>query len=90
MPEPLDRATCEEAFRQLDDYLDHRLSPEQTRSIEEHLRICAACTREFTFEASLLRGVRRKLRRVVLPPDLLARLAAQLTEAAEAEDDEDP
>ena len=84
MPERLDRATCEEAFRQLDDYLDRRLSPEETRKIEEHLHVCAACTREFTFEASLIRGVRRKLRRVAAPPDLLDRIATQL-EAAEEE-----
>ena len=86
MPERLDRATCEEAFRQLDDYLDRRLSPDETRKIEEHLRVCAACTREFTFEGSLLRGVRRKLRRVAVPPDLLSRIAALLAEAADPDE----
>lgn len=70
----LDRTTCEEAFRRLDDYLDRRLSPEETKLIEEHLHVCAACTREFTFEASVIRSVRKKLKRVAAPPDLLDKI----------------
>jgi anti-sigma factor (TIGR02949 family) len=81
MSQPLDRITCEEAFRQLDDFLDRELRPEEMRLIEEHLEICAACTREFTFEASVLSGIRRKLPRLAAPPDLLSRISAQLTRA---------
>ena len=75
---PLNRHTCEEAFRRLDDYLDRRLTPEETRLVEEHLQTCAACTREFAFEASVLTGVRRKLRHLQAPPDLLGRVLSQL------------
>lgn len=78
MSEPLDRMTCESAFRRLDDYLDRQLSPDEMRLVEEHLHICEACTREFTFEASVLDGVRRKLKSLEMPPDLLARIAARL------------
>jgi anti-sigma factor (TIGR02949 family) len=78
MSHPLNRHTCEEAFRRLDDYLDRRLTPEETRLVEEHLRTCAACTREFTFEASVLAGVRRKLRHLEAPADLLRRVLSQL------------
>jgi anti-sigma factor (TIGR02949 family) len=74
----LDRTTCEETFRRLDDYLDRRLSPEETRLIEEHLHVCEACSREFVFEASVIEGVREKLRRVAAPPDLLARISEQI------------
>ena len=74
----LDRTTCEETFRRLDDYLDRRLSPEETRLIEEHLHTCEACSREFVFEASVIEGVREKLRRVAAPPDLIARISAQI------------
>ena len=81
MSHPLNRTTCEEAFRRLDDFLDRRLGQTETRLIEEHLEICAACTREFTFEASVLMGVRRKLRQLSVPPDLLARIAAQVRAA---------
>ena len=66
----LNRSTCEDAFRRLDDFLDRRLSPDETRLIEEHLHICAACTREFNFEASVLNGVRQKLRHLSAPADL--------------------
>jgi anti-sigma factor (TIGR02949 family) len=74
----LDRTTCEETFRRLDDYLDRRLSPEETRLIEEHLHLCEACSREFVFEASVIDAVREKLRRVAAPPDLIARISAQI------------
>ena len=78
MTHPLNRHTCEEAFRRLDDFLDHRLSVEETRLVQEHLRICAACTREFAFEASVLNGVKHKLRQLDAPSDLLRRILLQL------------
>jgi anti-sigma factor (TIGR02949 family) len=78
MTHPLNRHTCEEAFRRLDDFLDRRLSPEETRLVEEHLQICAACTQEFNFESSVIKGVRRKLRHLEAPSDLLGRVLSQL------------
>ena len=78
MTHPLNRHTCEEAFRRLDDFLDRRLSPEETRLVEEHLQICDACTREFTFEASVLNGVRQKIRHLEAPSDLLGRVLSRL------------
>ncbi|HEY9506817.1 MAG TPA: anti-sigma factor [Gemmatimonadales bacterium] len=78
MNDPLDRMSCEEAFRRLDDYLDRELSPDEMRQVEEHLRVCEVCTGEFVFEASVLTGVRGKLQSIAAPPDLLARIAARL------------
>lgn len=83
MSPQLNRSTCEEAFRRLDDFLDRRLSPDETRLIEEHLQICAACTREFTFEASVLNGVKRKLRQLSAPPDLVSKILAELSPPGE-------
>ena len=74
----LSRYTCEEAFRRLDDYLDRELSPEETTLVHEHLEICAGCAREFSFEESLLRGVRSKLRQIELPESLQARILSVL------------
>ena len=74
----LDRYTCEEAFRRLDDFLDRELSPVEMTLVQEHLEICAGCASEFAFEASLLRGVRDKLRDVELPPELQARVLGAL------------
>ena len=80
----LDRITCEAAFRRLDDFMDRQLNEDEMRLVEEHLHICADCTREFAFEASVLAGVRRKLRAIVAPPDLLARIASELRRASGA------
>jgi len=83
MSQSLNRNTCEEAFRRLDDFLDRRLSPEETRLVEEHLQICDACTREFSFESSVLNGVKRKLRQLEVPSDLLGRILSRLQSGAE-------
>ena len=74
----LSRYTCEEAFRRLDDYLDRELSSEEMLLVKEHLEVCAGCAREFTFEESLLKGVRSKLRQIELPPTLQARILGVL------------
>jgi anti-sigma factor (TIGR02949 family) len=74
----VNRKTCEEAFRLLDDFLDRRLGPEETHLVEEHLRVCEACTREFAFEASVLNGVKEKLRHIEAPADLVAKIISRL------------
>ena len=79
---PISRFTCEEAFRRLDDYLDRELSGTEMESVREHLEICAVCTREFAYEASLLREVRRKVQRVEVPVELLQRIHRELDAAA--------
>jgi anti-sigma factor (TIGR02949 family) len=79
MSHRLNRHTCEEAFRRLDDYLDRRLTADEMRQVEDHLHICDACTREFTFEASVLEGVKGRLRKLAAPPDLLGRILTQLS-----------
>ena len=74
----LNRYTCEEAFRRIDDYLDRELSPDETTRVHEHLEMCEGCAREFRFEESLLNGVKRKLRQIDVPDGLQARLLAVL------------
>ena len=74
----INRYTCEEAFRRLDDYLDHELSAEEMVLVREHLEVCAACAREFNFEASVLKGVGQKLQQVNLPETLQSRILALL------------
>jgi len=84
MSQPLDRITCEAAFRRLDDFLDRQLTPDETRLVEDHLHTCAACAREFSFEASVLAGVRRKLRSIAAPADLVARISAQISRGGDS------
>jgi anti-sigma factor (TIGR02949 family) len=74
----LNRYTCEEAFRRLDDYLDRELSAEEMVLVHEHLDICAGCAREFNFEASVLDGVREKLRQIDVPESLQTRILSVL------------
>jgi len=73
--------TCEEVFRRLDDYLDRELDPGEVPQVEQHLAECVMCAREYRFEASVLAGIRKKVRRIQLPPDLLGRLSHRLSEA---------
>jgi len=77
----IDRYTCEEAFRRLDDYLDRELSPEEMRLVREHLEACAFCAAEFGFEARLLDELRPKLRRIGAPHDLIERVSRALESA---------
>jgi anti-sigma factor (TIGR02949 family) len=65
----------------LDDYLDRELSEDEARLVREHLETCAICATEYTFEASMLRGVREKLRRIQAPPGLLERITRRIAES---------
>jgi len=80
----LDRYTCDEALRRLEDYLDGELSDEDLRKVQDHLDTCAPCTSQFRFEASVLQGIRQRLQRTDLPPDLLTRIRRMLDEAGGA------
>jgi anti-sigma factor (TIGR02949 family) len=81
----LNRKTCEDAFRRLDDFLDRELSADEMRLVEEHLHTCDACTREFAFEASVLKGVKQKLRHLSVPSDLVSRILVQLKPGQETD-----
>lgn len=80
----LDRYTCDEALRRLEDYLDGELSADDLGKVHEHLDSCAPCRSQFTFEASVLRGVRERLKRTDLPPDLMTRIRRMLGDAGGA------
>ncbi|MEP7177181.1 MAG: zf-HC2 domain-containing protein [Gemmatimonadales bacterium] len=80
----LDRYTCDEALRRLEDFLDGELSAEQVGRMQAHLDSCVPCTSQFTFEASVVRGIRERLQRTDLPPDLLARIRRMLDGAGGA------
>jgi len=78
MTDPL---TCRQAFDRLENFLDRELSPEETLRVQEHLDICAVCTREFQFEAGILDGIRARLARIQIP----MRLADRISEALRLE-----
>lgn len=79
----INRLTCDEAFRRLDDYLDRELTPEEMARVKEHLDTCEMCAREFGFEERMLRGLRDKLRRIKAPDGLADKVARSLARARE-------
>ena len=74
----IDRFTCEEMFRRLDDYLDRELSEREMELAREHLETCAMCAQEHRFEASVLDEVRSLVRRIDVPTDMLERIVVSL------------
>jgi anti-sigma factor (TIGR02949 family) len=77
----IDRYTCEETFRRLDDFLDRELTPHEMRLVQEHLDVCTICAAEYAFEASALKRLRAKLQRIAAPADLLAKVSRALSQA---------
>jgi anti-sigma factor (TIGR02949 family) len=82
----IDRYTCEDILRRLDDYLDRQLSPLEMERAREHIETCAACAREYGFSASTLSTIKTKLRRIDVAPDLIDRISLVLA-AAHAEEE---
>ena len=46
---------CAEAVRQLWDYLDHAVSPEDQEKVEQHLSFCRQCCGELEFAKEIAR-----------------------------------
>lgn len=76
-----DRLNCEELFRRLDDYVDRELVEAEAELVRQHLETCVVCAAEYTFETSMLQGVREKLRRIHAPEGLLERITRRIREA---------
>lgn len=74
----LDRYTCEQVFRLLDDYVDRELGAEEVRRVEEHLATCVQCADEYEFEVTLLGGLKEKIRRMDVPESAVEKVRAAL------------
>lgn len=70
----LDRYTCLETVRRLDDYLDRELSEAESHEVERHLETCDRCLQRFRFEDAVVEDLRMKLRRVTVPGALASRV----------------
>jgi anti-sigma factor (TIGR02949 family) len=64
---------CSEAVRQLWDYLDNSISPEDHEKVEKHLSFCRKCCGELEF-AEELREFLVSREAEEIPPDVKARL----------------
>jgi len=70
----VDPLTCEQVFRRLNDYLDRNLEDAEMEQVAEHLEVCAQCASEHAFEATMLDGLKERLRHVTAPPSLLDKI----------------
>lgn len=86
---PLDRYTCEQVFRLLDDYLDRELTPEDVERVERHLATCAQCASEYRFEGTLLQGLKERLRHIEVPRSAVERVESVLKANLDCEPMED-
>jgi anti-sigma factor (TIGR02949 family) len=73
---------CSEAVRQLWDYLDQAVSPEDQAKVEQHLSFCRSCCGELEF-ANQLREFLASQSAEELPPHIKARLERFLTDLKE-------
>ena len=64
----MDRYTCEQAFRDMDAYLDREVGVAETGRVVAHLDGCAGCAKLFRLEAAFLSAIRTRLKRVPVPP----------------------
>ena len=70
---------CSEAVRQLWDYLDQAVSPEDHEKVEQHLSFCRSCCGELEF-ANQLRGFLATQDAGELPEQVRARLERVLAD----------
>lgn len=70
--------TCIEVFNRLDDYLDRNLSEEEVALVARHLDECLMCANEYRFEATMLEGLKARLRRIEIPAHLLSSIMLRI------------
>jgi len=69
----------------LDDYIDGELSPAVMRLVGTHLSSCDSCAAEYRDARRTVETVRRRLRRVAVPPGLRATLHAVFRELSSSD-----
>jgi len=74
---------CDEAVRQLYNFLDNELTPDLRAAFESHLNACGPCVEIVTFEAELRRVIANKCQDRV-PDELRARIAAAISLEADS------
>lgn len=75
---PLDRYTCEQVFRLLDQYVDRELAAGEVTRVEQHLATCAQCAAEYRFESTLLEGLKEKIRHIEVPRSAVEKVESVL------------
>ncbi|HEX5436172.1 MAG TPA: zf-HC2 domain-containing protein [Gemmatimonadaceae bacterium] len=76
---------CEEAMRQLWDYLDDELTEQKMAAIREHLAVCQQCYPQFDFERAFLGAIASARCNQRASGALRMRIRAMLREVGSAE-----
>jgi anti-sigma factor (TIGR02949 family) len=74
----MDRSTCEDTVRRLNDFLDRELQESDMAIVREHLNACEVCANGFEFNGSVLHAIKAKLHDASLPDGLKGRIFARL------------
>ncbi len=74
----MNRSTCEETVRRLNDFLDRELQESEMAIVREHLNACDVCADGFEFNGSVLDAIKAKLQDASLPDGLKGRVFARL------------
>ena len=71
--------SCKQAQELFFDFLDKELSVEEAALVREHLDACGQCTGTIDSARAFIDCVKRKLRRIQLPHDLVQRIGSALS-----------
>ena len=68
--------SCGEVYGSIFPYLDRELSAEERAQVERHIAACPGCEDHFAFDGAVLRFVRQRAPRPLMPSALRERLLA--------------
>lgn len=68
--------SCGEVYGHIFPYLDRELSAEERAQVERHIAACPGCEDHFAFDGAVLRFVRQRAPRALMPSALRERLLA--------------
>lgn len=68
--------SCGDTYRHVFPYLDQALDAETRADVERHIAACPGCEEHFTFDGVVLRFVRQRAPRALIPLELQERLLA--------------
>lgn len=66
--------SCDEVYGNIFPYLDRELSAEERAEVERHIAACPGCEDHFAFDGAVLRFVRQRAPRGLMPSALQERL----------------
>lgn len=68
--------SCGQVYAQVLPYLDRELSEPEQAEVDQHIAACPGCEQHFAFDGTVLRFVRSRAPRSMMPAGLQARLLA--------------